>query len=233
VLLLRLVNEYAEGYRTGKHIYSTYLPYLFHRRRILLIPMLNPDGVDYCINGITNEQQLYPQINAKAHALPSHTQWHGNARGIDIYHNYDAHFHDYRAYAAVQSQRADQQCASTPESEPEVAYLCNYLRFYKQHIGAVISLGGDGEQLLYDARATEIPACLSVGKIIARLCGSTLTPLDAQNANATLLCWCHEQIKAPAYHLCYEKKEKKTALEYYFCSYAAIRQMLFEAPQLI
>ena len=233
VLLLRFINEYAEGYRTGQHIYNTYLPYLFHRRRILVIPMLNPDGVDYCLNGIKKDNPLYSRLVSMTASVPP-SRWCGNARGIDLTHNYDIRFSEYRAAikSGLNGKASSAFPSETPESEPEIAYLCNYLRFYKDTIGAVISLTPQGEQISYYEQASN-PRAASLGKILSRLCNYPLHAIAAEEENATLLPWCAEHLGIPAYAMACGYGGAPVSLEYYFCIYAAIRQMLFEMPQLI
>ena len=232
ILLLRFINEYAEAYRTGRHIYNTYLPYLFHSRRILIVPMPNPDGVDYCLNGVKNDNPLYMRLLSQCTSPADFSLWEGNARGVDLTHNYNARFFEYRA-TQKQAPRNGCLCAETPESEPEVAYLCNYLRFYREEIGAVIQLLPTGDLISCYEGTDSAPRSASLGRILSRLSGSTLSAVQGQQSDATLLPWCGQHLKTPAYTLACGRGKSAASLKYYFCLYASIRQLLFEAPQLI
>ena len=62
VLLLRFVNELSEFVKTKSRVYSYDTKYLLSTRTIYVIPMLNPDGVDYQINGVSRDNVLYDRL---------------------------------------------------------------------------------------------------------------------------------------------------------------------------
>ena len=51
IILLRFINEYCELYKQRGRIYNNTLEYLYSEKSIRIVPMLNPDGVDFIING--------------------------------------------------------------------------------------------------------------------------------------------------------------------------------------
>ena len=51
-VLLRYVNELCEAVAADGRIYNCSAAYLFATRTVIIIPMLNPDGVEYCRRGI-------------------------------------------------------------------------------------------------------------------------------------------------------------------------------------
>jgi g-D-glutamyl-meso-diaminopimelate peptidase len=236
LLMLRFINEYAECYRTGRHIYSTYLPYLFRQRRILIVPMLNPDGVDYVINGVSSQNPLCERLIKMNGGRADFSLWQANGRGIDLTHNYDADFNAYRDYAAAQgtdSGAPSQYCGETPESEPETAYLANYLRFTQPSLGAVLSFHTQGEEIQYAANGHVAPRSQALAKIISRLCSYPLSHSKDPAPASGILDYCIQKLSLPAFAIQCSKENTPSRPETYFCTYAAIRALLFEMPQLI
>jgi g-D-glutamyl-meso-diaminopimelate peptidase len=236
VLLLRFINEYAESYRTGRHLYNIYLPYLFRQRKILIIPMLNPDGVDYVINGVSPDNPLRERLIKMNHGSTDFSHWQANGRGVDLNHNYNADFEEYRVLAAqngIDSGAPTRYCGESPESEPEVGYFCNYLRFAAPNIGAVLSLHTQGEEIYYSSRGQTAPRSASLAKIISRLTNYTPAEPQGHASYSGLLDYCIQSLQLPAFTLECGKGENPLPLSQYFCVYAGIRELLFQMPQLI
>ena len=94
LILLRLVNELCEYYKSSKQPFGINLQNLFSSCCIRIVPLLNPDGVDLQINGINNENVLYDRIMRMSGG--DFSKWQANARGVDLNHNYDAGFSEYK-----------------------------------------------------------------------------------------------------------------------------------------
>ena len=51
IILLRFINEYCELYKQKGRIYNNTLDYTYAEKSIHIVPMLNPDGVDFKLKG--------------------------------------------------------------------------------------------------------------------------------------------------------------------------------------
>ena len=51
-LLMQFVHDFCEEYQNGKNIFDVSTRVLFETRKIHIVPMLNPDGIDYAIHGV-------------------------------------------------------------------------------------------------------------------------------------------------------------------------------------
>ena len=236
ILLLRFVNEYAECYRTGRHVYSLYLPYLFRQRRILVVPMLNPDGVDYALHGVQADNPLQDRLLKMNGGSNDFSHWQANGRGVDLNHNYDADFEEYRTYAAasgITEGCPSGYCGESAESEPETAYLCQYIRYVQGELGAILTLHTQGEEIYYSSRGITTPRSLPLARILSRLCSYTLSCPSNGAAFSGLLDWSIQKLQIPAFTLECGKGKNPLPQEQYFCIYAALRELLFQMPQLI
>ncbi len=236
VLLLRFINEYAEALQDSRRIYNAHIPYLFKERRILIIPMLNPDGVDYVIEGVQEENPLYSRLMRMNPAHPDYSHWQANARGVDLNHNYDAGFAEYKRLeqeSGIRGGGPTRYSGECPESEPEVGYLCNYLRFNQESIHAVLTLHTQGEEIYYSSGGQMTPRSLPMARALSRLCGYSLSEPEGLAAYGGLTDWCIRSLEIPSFTIECGKGENPLPLEEYFCVYAAMRQLFFEAPLLL
>ena len=236
VLLLRFINEYAEGVKEGRRIYNVHLPYLFKERRIVVIPMLNPDGVSYVLDGVQASNPLFSRLERMNPHHPDYSHWQSNARGVDLNHNYDAGFAEYKELeqqAGILGGGPTRFSGECPESEPEVGYLCNYLRFHRENIHAVLTLHTQGEEIYYTSGNEVTPRSAAMAKSLARLCGYSLSIPDGMAAYGGLTDWCIRALNLPSFTIECGKGENPLPPEQYFCIYASLRQMFFEAPLLL
>ena len=236
VLLLRFINEYAEAYRDGRRVYNVHLPYLFKERRIIVIPMLNPDGVSYVLEGVREDNPLYSRLERMNPRHPDYSHWQANARGVDLNHNYDAGFLEYKTLereSGILGGGPTRYSGECPESEPEVGYLCNYIRFHREDIHAVLTLHTQGEEIYYTSGEEVTPRSAAMAKALSRLCGYALAKPEGLAAYGGLTDWCIRSLGLPSFTVECGKGENPLPAEQYFCIYASLRQMLFEAPLLL
>lgn len=236
VLLLRFINEYAEGYKDGRRIYNVHLPYLYKERRIVVIPMLNPDGVSYVHEGVSESNPLYARLKSMNPQHPDYSRWQANARGVDLNHNYDACFAEYKELeraAGLFGGAPTRYSGEYPESEPEVGYLCNYLRFQRENVHAVLTLHTQGEEIYYSSGGEVTPRSAAMAKALSRLCGYQLSAPEGMACYGGLTDWCIRSLGLPSFTVECGKGENPLPAEHYFCIYACLRQMFFEAPLLL
>ena len=236
VLLLRFINEYGEALKEGRRIYNTHIPYLFKERRIIIVPMLNPDGVSYAIEGVSRSNPLASRLERMNPIHPDYSHWQANARGVDLNHNYDAGFAEYKQIErqlGIHGGGPTRYSGECPESEPEVGYLCNFIRFNQENIHAVLTLHTQGEEIYYTSGGEMCARSLSMAKALSRLCGYRLCEPEGPAAFGGLTDWCIRSLNLPSFTVECGKGENPLPLGEYFCVYAAMRQLFFEAPLLL
>lgn len=149
--------------------------------RYLVVPMLNPDGVDLCIHG-KNAPLLSgrEEVIRTLHILcpdGDFSAWQANARGVDLNHNYDAAFADYKHLERAQSITAGptRYGGEYPESEPECRALAGLIRREQEHLSVVISLHSQGKEIYWTSNGFALPGGFEGAMRFARLCGYTLS----------------------------------------------------------
>lgn len=129
LFLLRFINEYCEYYKGGKQAFGINLGTLFATRCIRVIPMLNVDGAQLQIHGVEDSNPLKERLERMSGG--DYSKWQANARGVDLNHNYNAGFAEYKKLEAEANimPGPTRFSGENPESEPETGALCNYIRF--------------------------------------------------------------------------------------------------------
>lgn len=136
-----------------------------------VLPCLNPDGIELRLHGADGSPIKDRIIKASG---GNFSRWQANERGVDLNHNYDAGFLQYKR---IERERGITEGAALysgeyPESEPETRAAANFVRIISPM--AIVSLHSQGEEIFYSPdRAAPLAARLS------RLSGYKLsTPTD-------------------------------------------------------
>lgn len=117
---------------------------LLSKYRFIVIPCVNPDGIELRCHG-AGESPLYERQMRMSRG--DFSKWQANARGVDLNHNYDAGFFEYKRLEEKMGITAGPSLFSGeyPESEPETHGVANLIRSLSPI--AVISLHSQGETI--------------------------------------------------------------------------------------
>jgi g-D-glutamyl-meso-diaminopimelate peptidase len=112
---------------------------------LFIVPVLNPDGVETSVHGVQEgplEERQRRMLGSTAHKY-----WQANARGVDLNHNYDAGFYEYKNIERERGIEPGPRLYSGefPESEPEVRSLAALVRAVK--FSLIVSLHTQGEEI--------------------------------------------------------------------------------------
>ena len=127
---------------------------IYEKTSLYICPMVNPDGVNLSINGLTDD---IPQIT-KTRLISFNGEskdfigkWQSNINGVDLNHNYNAGFNEGKISESrekIFSPGPTKYSGTHPESEPESQALVNFTKQVLPDI--VISYHSQGEEIYYD-----------------------------------------------------------------------------------
>ena len=235
LLLIRFVKDLCEEVERGSCPYKLSLDLLLETYRLYIVPMLNPDGVEYQLHGITPENPIYERVMEMNHDSDDFGHWQANARGVDLNHNYDAGFWEYKALEAQNG--IDGGCATrfsgeSPESEPETASLCNFIRFHEKLVG-VMTLHTQGEEIFWKSGGIAPKGASGAARRLSILTGYRSSDAEGLASYGGLTDWCVQQLHLPSFTLECGRGVNPLPVTDSLTVYPRLRQALFRFPTLL
>ena len=230
-LLLRFMAELGELERAGRTLWGISLPYLARTRRITVLPQLNVDGTDIAIHGVSEDCPTKERLE-RANGSEDFSCWQANARGVDLNHNYNSRFYEYKEiertegiYAAASTRWSGEY----PESEPECACLANYLRYNAPKL--LLSFHSQGEEIY--GNTGEIEGADGIAMRLSAYTGYRLSTPEGSAGYGGLCDWYREEMRLPAFTFECGKGKNPLPLSDGEGIYSRLRRALFCAPTLV
>ena len=232
-VLLNFLEEYLNAYERGAQIHGINLQYLYKMRRIYIIPMLNPDGVEYRLNGVGEDNPIGERILAY-NGGDDFSSWSANARGVDLNHNYDAYFDEYKKIEKEKGliNGKTKYSGEYAESEPEVAALAGFIRYNAEQIEGVLTLHTQGEEFYYMSNGKTPPRAEHLSRVISRMTGYTPTIAQGDSGMGGLTDWFIKEYNKPSFTLECGKGTNPLPISQMVSIYARLKELLFTFPIL-
>ncbi len=234
MLLVRFIADFCTFYESGSRIGKTSPRAVFGTHTLTIIPMLNPDGVEYQIHGIEKDNPLADRLSHMCENA-DFSHWQANARGVDLNHNYNADFFEYKkleAEAGIDGGCVTRYSGEMPESEPEVSALCNWIRF-QTNLRGVMTLHTQGEEIYYKTDGACPTGSEAVARRLSNLTGYRLAEPIGAAAYGGLTDWCIQKFGIPSFTMECGEGENPLPYSQFFPTYATLRQALFAFPTLL
>lgn len=235
LLLLKYTEELCDSVTHQKKRYCYDMKFCTETHQIWIIPMLNPDGVDYQIHGLSKDNPLFERVLRMNNGSDDFTHWQANARGVDLNHNYDCGFSEYKELEKEKNIPAGaptRYSGMAPESEPETSALCRFLRADPQ-IEMILTLHTQGEEIFYTSGDVTAPGSRNIAKRLAYLSGYQLSEADGMAAYGGLTDWFIREFNKPSFTLECGFGTNPLPITDFPKIYAGLRELLFTAPMLV
>ncbi len=155
---------------------------LLHGKRVYVVPMLNPDGVNISIYGPDAAQ--YPKrIRTMRLIGPSYETWKSNANGVDLNRSYPCLFE--QKSTLVDSPASEFYKGEAPGRESEVEALMRLCD--QESFCAAASFQAKGEEIIWADRnsASKIPEAGKLAEALSRVSGYKIMPPSADPGGCT------------------------------------------------
>ena len=234
LVLMQFAEEFCEVIDAKRRVCGIYPCDLLGGYTLSILPMLNPDGVEYQIHGVNEENPLYERLLEMNGGSEDFSSWQANARGVDLNHNYDAGFAEYKKIEAengIQKGAPTRYSGECAESEPEVAALCNFMRFSAPWRG-VMTLHTQGEEIFAPPCKDQRSGFVTAQRL-SRLTGYKLSRAEGLAAYGGLSDWCAEKMSVPAFTMECGRGKNPLPLSQISSIYATMRPALFLFPTIL
>lgn len=203
LFLTAFTEDICDCYCKNKSVEGTNISELLKKVTFYICPMVNPDGVNLAICGLTPDipQKICQKlIIYNKNSCDFKGKWQANIRGIDLNHNYNAGFWEGKQKEKelnIHMPGPTRFSGMFPESEPEVQAMVKFTKMLKPDIA--IAYHTQGEEIYYDYQALASKEAKKIGEKMARLSGYTLSAPEGIASFSGYKDWVISALKTPAY----------------------------------
>ncbi len=147
-VLIKLAAKLADCLRTSNSISNINVKDFIKKRGVVIIPCLNPDGVEISLNGYKSANEYSKLVYKLSNGNTE--KWQANARGVDLNHNFDAgwyELHKLENQKGIISASPTRYGGEAPESESETKALADLCR--EKSFKQAIALHSQGEEIYW------------------------------------------------------------------------------------
>lgn len=200
-LLMKFIENFSRAYANNTLIRGYNIRDIWNRSSIYIIPMVNPDGVDLVINGLERNNPFYNQLlQWNDTGLPFSQVWEANIRGVDLNHNYDALWQEYKELAeelGYGEPGPTRYPGPYPESEPESRAVANFTR--EHNFRLVLAYHSQGEVIYWNFQNLAPPEAREIGELFSRVSGYELEETYGTASYSGYKDWFIQEYRRPGY----------------------------------
>lgn len=197
ILLMKMAEHYAEGYTSSASYEQTKLKELLEHTTVVLVPMVNPDGVTLQQKGLAAfPEETHAALIRMNGGSENFTRWKANAKGIDLNRQYPAgwdtiqnnrstsSYMNYKGAQPLQAKEAAAMAALTRELQPQLA----------------MSYHSSGEVIYwsYKTSANDLTRDRALAQAYASMTGYRLVQPSANPSGGGFTDWFITEFKRPA-----------------------------------
>lgn len=200
LVLYKLIINICDSIINHKRIQNEKLWEYFTDVSLSVIPCVNPDGVEICINGSKAGKHLEGYIDYISNGNTAY--WQANAMGVDINHNFNADWQGLKKKElamGITAPRASRYGGAFAESEPETATLTEFCR--KNEIVSATALHTQGEEIYWSFGEHTPPKSKEIAEKIAELSTYTLSQPESIATGGGFKDWVIDELHIPAFTL--------------------------------
>ncbi|MBO5929133.1 MAG: M14 family metallocarboxypeptidase [Clostridia bacterium] len=204
---LRLCERLCEAVKQHRLLVDWNVYRALSDRRIMFVPLVNPDGVEIALQG--------------------DKVWQANARGVDINHNFNAGWYKLQQLEqkkGICGPSARQWGGPFPESEPETAVmtaLCRRVRFRQ-----AIALHSQGEEIYWQYGEKTPSESLLMARAMASVSGYTVASPTGLASHGGFKDWFIEEFGRPGFTIELGRGENPLPLSDFEEIYRKVEEML-------
>ncbi|WP_425447690.1 M14 family metallopeptidase [Dethiothermospora halolimnae] len=200
-LLMKFIENFSDAYSKGESIRGYSTPSIWNQSTIYILPMVNPDGVNLVLNGLSEDNPYYNELlKWNNTGEPFSKVWEANIKGVDLNHNYDALWEEYRELAnelGYDEPGPTRYPGLSPESEPESKAVADFTRNHNFRL--VLAYHSQGQVIYWNFQDMAPPEARRIGEIFARISGYELAETYGTASYSGYKDWFIQEYIRPGY----------------------------------
>lgn len=201
-LLLKMLETFCFHYQNGTSIGLTSFSSLYHEVTLAICPMVNPDGVNLQILGLTENLPPLQKTRLKDwnNGSTNFAKWQANIRGVDLNHNYDAGFQKglfMQHQQGIYGPGPTRYSGTAPESEPESKAVADFTRSFMPH--CAVAYHSQGKEIYYDFAGKATEKAKNLAQEMAEIGGYKAEKPDGMASFSGYKDWVIDTFNVPAF----------------------------------
>ncbi len=204
---------------------------LLESRGIIVVPCLNPDGVELVINGIESAKERKDFVARISKGDLS--DWQANANGIDLNHNFDAGFNELKRLeikSGIIGPSPRRYGGEYPFSEPETKALSSVCRLFG--IQTAYAFHSQGEEIFYQYGKNTPPRSRLMAELLSQSSGYRLSAQEGLASHGGFKDWFIGKLSRPAFTIEIGKGKNPLPITDLESIYTRLEDMLFLSLRL-
>lgn len=153
LVLMKFIEEYAQALEENRSIGTFHIPTLYNQTSLWIVPMVNPDGVELVLEGITADNPYLEEVLEINGESRNFSGWKANIRGVDLNDQFPANWEEEAARRAPDSPAPRDYPGPAPLSEPESQAMAAFTQAHDFRL--VIAFHTQGEVIYWGYRGLE------------------------------------------------------------------------------
>ena len=197
-LLLRFAEQLCRALDLGEPLAEIDIRRALLGRGLVLIPCVNPDGVEICLHGAAAALTLKEQVLLLSRGDTEH--WQANANGVDLNHNFNAGWpllRQWETESGIVGPAPTRYGGPAPESEPEtqlLTMLCRTVSF--RH---VLAFHSQGEEIYWKYGPHTPQKSLLMTRIFQATSGYSAAEAEGLAAHGGFKDWFIQEFHRPGF----------------------------------
>lgn len=200
-LLMKFIENFLTDYTEGQEIQGYDLDDIWENSSIYIVPMVNPDGIDLVLNGLSEDNPYYDDLIEWNNGSTDFSQnWQANVKGVDLNHNYPAGWEESKegeASVGVTGPGPTRFSGDAPFSEPESRALGDFTEQIDPRL--VLAYHTQGEVIFWNFQDLATEEAKVIGDRLAELSGYELAQAVGFTSYAGYKDWFIQDFGRPGY----------------------------------
>lgn len=200
-VLMKFAEDMLYAVSAGANIGGYDPDYIWSTSSIYIIPMVNPDGIDLVINGLSPDNPKFSDLIVWNNGSTDFSKdWQANNNGVDLNHNFNAEWELSRKAAidlGITGPGPTRYPGLYPESEPESSVIADFTR--SRDFRLVLAYHSQGEVIFWNFLGLEPPESLAIGERLAAASGYAIEEPTGITSYAGYKDWFIQDFNRPGY----------------------------------
>ncbi len=233
-VLMKFVEDFCHAYAYGRSIAGYSPESIWNKSSIFLVPMVNPDGVDLVLNGLSPDNPYYNDLIAWNMGSDDFSRtWQSNNHGVDLNHNYDAAWEESVKAAAqmgITGPGPRRYPGPFAESEPETRSMTAFTR--SRDFRLMLAYHSQGRVIFWNFMGLADEKARQIGLALAQDSGYKLEEAEGIASTGGYKDWFVQEYRRPGYTVEVGEGQNPLPIEQFDAIYADNIKLLLHAAVL-